>query len=54
MSARVRDKIREKHNDGALLIYRVKNEQGFTVLSHRDPTTRLIIDIEGLQLVQLR
>lgn len=57
LSARVRDKlwarIRATHKAGALLIYRTRTEQGFTVESHRDPS-RLIIDIEGLQLVQLR
>ena len=57
LSTRVREKlwksISDKHSEGAILVYRARNEQGFTVLSHCDPS-RLIIDIEGLQLVQLR
>lgn len=57
LSRRVRDllwlKIRATHPGGSLLIYRAPNEQGFTVESHGDPS-RLIIDKEGLQLVQLR
>ena len=55
MSSRVRDGLWEricgKHAEGALLIYRSRNEQGFTFRSHRD-SSRMIIDIEGLQLVQ--
>jgi len=57
LSRRVRDllweRIRLGHPGGALLIYRSRTEQGFTVESYGDPS-RLIIDIEGLQLVQLR
>lgn len=56
VSRRVREllwhKIRSDHKGGSLLIYRAPNEQGFTVESHGDPS-RAIIDIEGLQLVQL-
>lgn len=57
VSTRVRSKLWAKicagRAEGALLIYRSNTEQGFTVESHKDPS-RLIIDNEGLQLVQLR
>ena len=57
LSRRVRehlwDRIRASQPGGSLLIFRAPNEQGFTVESWGDPS-RLIIDIEGLQLVQLR
>ncbi len=57
LSRRVREllwqKIQAAHPGGSMMIYRYRNEQGFRVESYGDPS-RLIIDIEGLQLVQLR
>jgi CRISPR-associated protein Cas2 len=56
VSARVRDKlwqlVRTRNaTGGSLLIYRARNEQGFCVEANGD-TSRSIIDIDGLQLVQ--
>ena len=56
LSSRVRQKLWEltcakNAKGGSLLIYRARNEQGFSVESHGD-TSRSVIDIDGLQLVQ--
>jgi len=56
LSARVRlklwDLVRARNPEGgSLLVYRAKNEQGFAVETYGD-TSRSILDIEGLTLVQ--
>ncbi len=56
VSARVRDKLWELtrlriRRGAALLVHRAKNEQGFVVATHGDPS-RSIIDMDGLQLVR--
>jgi CRISPR-associated protein Cas2 len=56
LSARVRAKLwalvcRRIYQGGSLLIYRSPNEQGFIVETFGD-TSRSIIDMDGLQLVQ--
>jgi CRISPR-associated protein Cas2 len=57
MSAMVRDKLWElaceKTKGGAaLLIYPARTEQGFTIRTH-GPTSRQVIDYEGLLLVRI-
>jgi CRISPR-associated protein Cas2 len=56
LNLRVRRKLwdrvrRGNRSGGSVLIYRERNEQGFMVESHGD-TSRSVIDIEGLLLVQ--
>lgn len=56
VSARVREKLWELtrlriRRGAALLVHRAKNEQGFAISTHGDPS-RSVIDMDGLQLVR--
>ena len=58
LSLRVRERLwtkvcASKKAGGSILISRASCEQGFTILTHGDPS-RSIIDMEGLQLVARR
>lgn len=57
ITAMVRDKLWERVGEGvktgaALLIHGADNEQGFAVRTHGQ-TSRLIVDFDGLSLVQI-
>ena len=57
MSAMVRDKLWERacektKGGAALMIYPARTEQGFTIRTH-GPTSRQIVDYEGLLLVRI-
>jgi CRISPR-associated protein Cas2 len=58
LSLRVRERLwakvcASKKAGGSVLIARAASEQGFSIVTHGDPS-RSIIDMEGLQLVARR